>query len=141
MEARGESLGITFSRGRTITSNTLLAHEAQEFAAEYEGSHPTADALLFHRLMFKAYFTDLEDVGQVDTLVRIGGLAGLPEDELREALETRRYQEQVEDGLRWARAVGVTAVPTFVFDEKLGVVGAQDQPVFEQVMRQLRDER
>jgi len=138
LELRGESLGITFSRGRTFTSNSMLAHQAQEFAAEYEESHPGMDPLAFHRLMFKAYFTDLEDVGTIDTVVRIGGQAGLPEAELREALESRRYEQQVEDGLGWARAVGVTAVPTFVFAEQLGVVGAQDQAVFEQALAQVK---
>jgi len=96
------------------------------------------DPLAFHRLMFKAYFTDLEDIGTIDTVVRIGGQAGLPEAELREALESRRYEQQVEDGLGWARAVGVTAVPTFVFAEQLGVVGAQDQAVFEQALAQVK---
>jgi len=137
LELRGESLGITFSRGRTFTSNSMLAHQAQEFAAEYEEHHPGMDPLAFHRLMFKAYFTDLEDVGKIDTIVRIGAQAGLPGAELREALESGRYEKQVEDGLAWARAVGVTAVPTFVFDERLGVVGAQDQAVFEQALAQV----
>ena len=140
LELRGQSLGITFSRGRTFTSNSMLAHQAQEFAAEYEADHPGMDPLGFHRLMFKAYFTDLEDVGKIDTILRIGAEAGLPGAELREALESGRYEKQVEDGLAWARAVGVTAVPTFVFDERLGVVGAQDQAVFEQALAQVRSQ-
>jgi len=140
LELRGQSLGITFSRGRTFTSNSMLAHQAQEFAAEYEADHPGMDPLGFHRLMFKAYFSDLEDVGQIDTIVRIGAEAGLPDAELREALESGRYEQQVEDGLAWARAVGVTAVPTFVFDERLGVVGAQDQAVLEQALAQVRSQ-
>lgn len=140
LELRGQSLGITFSRGRTFTSNSMLAHQAQEFAAEYEANHPGMDPLAFHRLMFKAYFTDLEDVGKIDTILRIGAEAGLPGAELREALESGRYEKQVEDGLAWARAVGVTAVPTFVFDERLGVVGAQDQAVLEQALAQVRSQ-
>ena len=34
MELRAEALGIRFTRGRTWTSNTLLAHEGGEFAFE-----------------------------------------------------------------------------------------------------------
>ncbi len=131
MELRGQALGITYSRGRTITSNSHLAHEAAEFAAEQ------GDAGAFQRRMFKAYFDELEDIGQLDNVVRLGADAGLSEPDLREALETRRYRAQVDDGLRWARQVGVTGVPTFVFDEKYGVVGAQDHEVFVQVMEQL----
>jgi predicted DsbA family dithiol-disulfide isomerase len=131
MELRGQALGITYSRGRTITSNPHLAHEAAEFAADYGDPTP------FHRRMFKAYFDELEDIGQLDTVVRLGVEAGLPEAALRVALESGRYRVQVDDALHWARQIGVTGVPTFVFDEKHGVVGAQDHEVFVQVMEQL----
>src|SRR5690242_21490231 len=120
MELRGQAIGITYSRGRTITSNSHLAHEAAEFAAE------TPFAMAFQQRMFKAYFTELEDIGQLDTVVRLGTEAGLPEPELREALESRRYRTEVDVALRWAHEVGVSGVPTFIFDERMGVVGAQD---------------
>ena len=66
MELRGQAIGITYSRGRTITSNSHLAHEAAEFAAE------TPFAMAFQQRMFKAYFTELEDIGRLDTVVRLG---------------------------------------------------------------------
>ena len=37
----------------------------------------------------------------------------------------------------WARAIGITGVPTFIFNERHGVVGAQEYEMFEQVMEQL----
>ncbi len=132
MEERATSLGITFTRGRTWTSNSHLALQAAEFAEE-EGNVGRE----FHRRMFKAYFEELADIGTVDELVRLGGEAGLPADRLREALETGRYRKQVDDGLTWSHAVGVRAVPTFIFDERVGVVGAQPLEVFEEVMREL----
>ncbi len=131
LEQRGADSGITFRRGRTWTSNSHLAHEAAEFAAEH------GDASLFHKAMFKAYFDDLEDIGKVDTIVRIGSAAGLDGYGLREALETRRYREDVDNGIEWARSVGVTAVPAFIFNEEYAVVGAQDYPVFKSVMEKL----
>lgn len=131
MELRGEALGITFRRGREVTSNSHLALEAAEFAAE------TPQAWAFHKAMFKAYFDDLEDIGDIDTVVRIGAAVGLDEAGLRAALESRAYREQVDDGVAWARQIGVTGVPTFVFDEQHGVVGAQDHEVFVQVMQRL----
>ena len=131
MELRGQALGITYSRGRTITWNPHLAHEAAEFAAE------TPFALAFQQRMFKAYFTELEDIGQLDTVVRLGVEAGLSEAGLREALESRRYRTEVDVALRWAHEVGVSGVPTFIFDERMGVVGAQDHEVFVNVMQKL----
>lgn len=129
IEQRAAGLGITFTRGRTRTSNSHLALEAAEFAGEH------GDAWRFHRAMFKAYFEDLEDIGDLDTVIRVGVEAGLPEEELRAALTTGRYRETVDEGIRWAQQVGVTAVPTFVLGEQYGIVGAQEVAVFEQVLQ------
>lgn len=131
MEERATSLGITFSRGRTMTSNSHLALEAAEFALA-QGA-----GLAFHRAMFRAYFEDLEDIGQVETVVRVGVSAGLDGEALRAALTGRIYRQQVDDGIRWSREIGVTGVPTFVFDHQYGVVGAQDHEVFVSVMEQM----
>ena len=125
MEERAAALGITFTRGRTWTSNSHLALEAAAFAAAQ------GEEARFHRAMFKAYFEDLEDIGNLDTVLRVGTAAGLPEAELRAALTEGRYRDEVDEGIRWAQQVGVTAVPTFVLDERYAVVGAQEGRVFE----------
>lgn len=129
MEERASALGIRFTRGRIWTSNSRLALEAAEFAAEH------GDGPRFHRAMFKAYFEDLADIGDIDIVVRIGAEAGLPEPELREALTSGQYRGEVDEGIQWAQEVGVSAVPTFVLGEKYGIVGAQELPAFEQVLQ------
>lgn len=131
LELRGQELGITFTRGRTWTSNSHLALQAAEFARE----HP--QAWEFHRRMFKAYFEDLADIGSIDTIVRIADEAGLPAAELRSALEQGEFRSEVDQGIAWARSIGVSAVPTFVFGGRLAVVGAQPLEVFEQVVEQV----
>jgi predicted DsbA family dithiol-disulfide isomerase len=133
LEQRGESLGIRFSRGRTWSSNSHLGLEAAEFVAE---RHP-ALAEPFHRRMFKAYFDELADIGTVDAVVRLGAEAGVPADALRASLESREYRGQVDDGIDWARQAGVSAVPTFIIDERYAVVGAQPLEVFEDVLGRL----
>ena len=129
IEQRAAGLGITFARGRTWTSNSHLALEAAEFAAEQGDPSP------FHRAMFKAYFEDLADIGDLDTLVRVGVGAGLPKGELREALASGRFRERVDEGIRWSQQLGVTAVPTFVLGGKFAIVGAQGASVFEDVLQ------
>jgi predicted DsbA family dithiol-disulfide isomerase len=131
MEARGESLGITFRRGRTWASNSYISLQAAEFAREY------GDEWAFHRRMFKAYFDELENIGDLDNVVRIGAEAGLDEAGLRTALEEGRYKQMVDEGIGWSRAIGVTAIPTFVFNEQYGMVGAQELPAFRQMMAKI----
>ena len=132
LELRGEGLGIKFNRGRTTTSYSHLAQEAAEFAFE------NGDERLFHRLIYKAYFEDLLDIGDIDTLVRLGVAASLDGDALRRALVDRRYQASVDEGIAWSRSLGVTAIPTFVFDERYAMVGAHELDAFRQMMTKLR---
>jgi predicted DsbA family dithiol-disulfide isomerase len=84
--------------------------------------------------MFKAYFEDLADIGNLDVVVAIGNDAGLPEADLRDALTSGRYRTDVDEKLAWAQEAGVTAVPTFVLGGKHGIVGAQDRSVFEALL-------
>ena len=131
LEQRGESLGLKFTRGRERTSYSIPSLEAGEFAAEHGAG------LNFHKAMFKAYFTDLRDISGTDVLLDVAGSVGLDTDALRDALSSGEYRQQVLDGIEWSRSIGVTAVPTFVFDDQYGVVGAQPQEVLRQVMEQL----
>jgi predicted DsbA family dithiol-disulfide isomerase len=131
VEERGERLGLKFSRGRTHTPNSHLSLEAAEFAYEY------GDDWAFHRRMFKAYFEDLENIGDLGTVVRIGTETGLDAVSLRAALEEGRYRERVDEGLGWSRKIGVTAVPTFVFNGRYGMVGAQELEAFRTMMAKI----
>ena len=133
MEQRAESAGIRFTPGRTHRSSSILSLEAAEFVAD----HHEECAGAFHRHVFKAYFEDLEDIGQVDTLVRLGEETGLPGEGLRQALEAGVYRRQVEEAVEGARLAGVRSVPTFIFDEEYAIVGAQEYETFQAVMKEL----
>lgn len=132
MEGRAEALGLRFSEGRTHRSNSMLSLQAAEFAADHG---ECAEA--FHRRVFDAYFDELEDIGSVDTLVRLGEEVGLPGDGLRQALQEEVYKERVEEAVEGARQAGVRSVPTFIFDEQYAVVGAQEYETFQAVMKEL----
>jgi predicted DsbA family dithiol-disulfide isomerase len=132
MELRGEKLGIHFKRGRATTSYSHLALEAAEFAFQY-----SEDPWAFHRRLFKAYFEDLEDIGDIEVLVRLADEMGVDSKSLREALTDRRFEHEVDEGIAWSRQIGVTAIPTFVFNERQGMVGAQELPAFREMMQRV----
>jgi predicted DsbA family dithiol-disulfide isomerase len=133
IEERAAGLGISFARGRTWTSNSHRALEAAEFVAEEQ---PELE-LPFHRAMFKAYFEDLADITQIDTIVQAGAAAGVDEAKLRTSLTEGWYREAVDEEINWAYKAGVQAVPTFVIDGRFAVVGAQDLDVFRSVLQRL----
>jgi predicted DsbA family dithiol-disulfide isomerase len=131
IELRGERLGIKYTRGRATTSYSHLALEAAVFAFEH------GDGWAFHKRVFKAYFEELLDISDEEVLVRLAGETSLPADALRNALADGRYRGEVDEGIAWSRSIGVTAIPTFVFNERLGMVGAQELDAMREVMHRV----
>jgi predicted DsbA family dithiol-disulfide isomerase len=118
--------GIDMKRP-AIIPNTRKAHEATEFARE------GGRLLPFHRAVFQAYWEEERDIGDAGVLCEIGGGCGLDAGALRRALDEGRYAARVQEQMDWSREAGVTGVPTFIFEEKFAVVGAQDYEVFRDV--------
>ncbi len=134
LERRGESLGIEFRRGRTFTPHTLLALQAGEFARQHG---TTEQVIAFHVGLFKAYFTDFEDLMDVDVLVRHAEAAGLDGAALRAALAAGTHLDETLAGIERSYAIGVTGIPTFIINDQYAVVGAQGYATFERVFDQL----
>jgi len=103
---------------RTMTYNSRRAQELAKWAETQEGGAAIHDAL------YRAYFVDGLNIAQIDNLMVVVRKLGLPEDEAREVLVTRRFRAVVDADWKRCRDVGVTAVPTFVVGNQ-GVAGAQ----------------
>ena len=122
--------GIDMKRPPLIP-NTRKAHEATEFAKD------AGRLLPFHRAVFRAYWEREENIGDIDILCHVGEECGIDAGGLREALRDGRYASRVEEQIAWARAAGITGVPTFIFDERFALVGAQDYEVFRDVAKRV----
>ena len=114
-----------------MTYNSRLAQELGKWADEQPGGEAIHDAL------FRAYFVDGKNIGDVDVLVGIAESVGLPGDRAREVITQRTRRAAVDADWRKAAAYGVTGVPTFVAGTR-GVVGAQPYEVLEQLVAQAR---
>ena len=115
--------GLPFDEGRHMTFNSRLA---QELAKWGEGK-PESERLKSERLnmaLYRAYFVEGQNVGDVEVLMHVVKQVGLPVDEAREMLEQRLMRPAVDADWQYARSIGVTAVPTFAVG-LTGVVGAQ----------------
>jgi len=123
--------GARVQSGQDWSLDAPQALEAAEFAMEH------GDPWRFHKAMFKAYFEDLKNIGDIDTVIGVGEEAGLDAGSLRAALDEGRYRQHVDEGIAWSRSIGVTAIPTFVFNERYGMVGAQEQEAFRTMMEKL----
>ena len=86
-----------------------------------------------HDALYRAYFVDGLNIALVENLMTVMRQLGLPEDEAREVLVSRRFRDAVDADWRRCRNLGVNAVPTFVVGDE-GVVGAQPYNVLERLI-------
>jgi predicted DsbA family dithiol-disulfide isomerase len=113
---------------RTHTYNSRLAQELGKWA---DTQPPGYEAL--HDALYKAYFVDGRNIGDVDVLVDIAASVGIPADAARDVLERRVMKDAVDADWAKASSYGVTGVPTFVAGS-YQVVGAQPYEVLEQLL-------
>ena len=115
--AAAEGLDLRFDRA--VRSNTFLAHQVIHLAGDRGLQGQVKERLM------RGYFTEGENVGDVDVLARLSGEAGLDPEETRAALTEQRYAEAVRQDESEAAALQIGAVPFFVVDRRYGVSGAQ----------------
>ena len=99
------SLGMTL-RLPPVQPRSRKALEAAELARE----RGRFDAM--HNALFRAFFEEGRDIGDVEVLLDIGGSVGLDREGLRVALDEGRYTEKVVADERLATRLGVDSVPT-----------------------------
>jgi predicted DsbA family dithiol-disulfide isomerase len=112
---------------RTHSYNSRLAQELGKWADTQEHGDASHDA------MFRAYFVEGRNIGDVETLLQIAEAVGLSVPAARAVLSERRFKDLVDADWQRSRAYGITGVPTFVANGK-GVVGAQPYEVLERLI-------
>jgi predicted DsbA family dithiol-disulfide isomerase len=85
----------------------------------------------------QAYFEEGCDIADVEELVRLGVEVGLAEHDTRSAVVLRAGQDGVVAAERHATVLGITGVPTFVFDGKYSISGAQEVATFTRIIDQV----
>lgn len=130
MKARMEAEGLPYG-DRTMTFNSRLAQELGAWA----DTQPGGDAI--HNALFRAYFVDGRNVGDIDVLIDVAQSVGLSAELAREVLEQRSFRDAVDADWALSRQYGVTGVPTYVAGRQ-GVVGAQPYEALVQLVEQAR---
>ena len=134
LQRQGQAAGIEFRFDliqrvpNTRRSHLLIAHAARS----------GRQSVVKDRVM-RAYFEEGCDIGDIDELVRLGVEAGLAEHESRSALILRAGQDGVIAAERHAAVLGITGVPTFVFDGQYTISGAQEVGTLARIFDQVAD--
>jgi predicted DsbA family dithiol-disulfide isomerase len=121
-EGAGEGIAFAFDRMQR-TPNTVAAHQLVDLAQ----SQGRADAVV--NALFKAYFEEARDIGAAAVLAEIAQQHGV--EQWPAAANAARVGEQEER----VRELGISGVPTFIFDRKTGVSGAYPPEDLVQIIR------
>ena len=131
MHARMKGLmdteGLPYNQ-RTHTYNSRLAQEL----AKWADSKPGFEKI--HEALYKAYFVEGRNIGDLEVLIDIAQSVGLPPDEARQVLTGRTFKEAVDADWKMARQAGITGVPSFIAGN-YKVVGAQPYDVLAELVR------
>ena len=142
LKRQGEASGIDFRfdlierMPNTRRSHLLIAHAAR---ARRRGAVDHGPAGKVKDRIMRAYFEEGRDIGDVETLVSLGVEAGLAERECRSALILRSGQDGVIAAERHAQVLGITGVPTLIFDGLYTISGAQEVGTLTRVFDQVAE--
>ena len=129
----GAEVGIPFAFDRIKRApNTLDAHRLVRWAASAGKQAEVVDRL------FRAYFTEGQDIGDPAVLTVIARECGLDPDVVATLLGRDDDKDAVRREIGEAQAIGVSGVPFFIFAGRLAVSGAQDVEVLRDAMAQGR---
>ncbi len=122
--------------GLTLASNRWIAnsHRALELA-EFARDRGKFDEV--HEALFRAYFGEAKNIGDLDVLTAVAAECGLDGREFIAETLAGRYANLVDEATATARQGGFTSTPTMIFDDRLMVPGAQDMTVYRDVLRRL----
>lgn len=134
MTAQAAAEGLTFDFAIARPGNTFDAHRVLHLAADRGVQHALKARLL------AGYLSEGAAIGMHDALRALAADTGLSADDVDAVLDGDAYAGAVRDDERQAQAYGITGVPFFVIDRRLGVSGAQPSEVLRQAMEQARQQ-
>ncbi len=85
-----------------------------------------------------AYWSEEKDLGDDEVLLDLVAEAGLDRGGASEVVAEGRYADRITASTQDANRLGINAIPAFVLDRRLLVLGAQPEEAFEQAVAQLQ---
>jgi predicted DsbA family dithiol-disulfide isomerase len=131
LRSRFAAAGLAYNRP-DVVPNTKLALRLTELARE-RGLHEP-----FHGRLMDAYWSEAANIGDANVLRGLAGEVGLDADDVERVIgDPSAYLDLVEGSTRHAQSLGINAIPAFLLDRRLIVLGAQPLDVFRQAFAQL----
>jgi predicted DsbA family dithiol-disulfide isomerase len=127
----GRPDGVDIDVDRQIRANSFDAHRMVALGLAQGG--PALQAAVLERL-FSAHFSEGKQIDDIETLQRLGGEAGLDGRRLSSVLAEDDFADQVREDEVAAEDIGITGVPFFMANRRVGLSGAHSAEVIGQLI-------
>ena len=128
----GEGIRFAFEKMQR-TPNTFAAHRLIWHAERHGKQDAVVEAL------FRAYFVEAQDIGNVGTLSQVAAQAGLERSETENFLKSDEGVVDVKAEEATGHKLGIRGVPYFVLNGSISISGAQPPDIFVSALRQAGD--
>jgi predicted DsbA family dithiol-disulfide isomerase len=129
LRSEGASEGIDFAFDKIAkTPNTLDSHRLIRWAASAGRQDDVVERL------FRAYFLEGRDIGDSNVLVDVAAQTGMDSDLVGELLAKDADLDQVEREAGLANQMGISGVPTFIFDSRFMISGAREPEILAKII-------
>ena len=128
----GDKYGFTFEYpdGMKIV-NTLAAHILLDYA------HQIDKQTELKMRLFSAFFTEGKDISDIGVLIKEAETIGITTQQSQKLLADQELKSKVKKQIAQWQQMGVSSVPTVVFNRQSALTGAQPQETFKQVLLDL----
>ena len=123
--------GLVHEPPADVVPNSRRALQLTELARD-RGLHEP-----FHDRLMDALWAEATNIGDADELRRLASEVGLDAGEVEDVLAGDAYLDRIRASTAQAHALGVNAIPAFLLDRRLLVLGAQPLDVFERAFAEL----
>jgi predicted DsbA family dithiol-disulfide isomerase len=129
IRSEGAGEGIEFAFDKIAKSpNTLDSHRLVRWSASAGVQNAVVERL------FRAYFIEGRDIGDAAVLASVATDAGMDGELVASLLTGDADLESVEREAGLANEMGITGVPTFIFDSKFMISGAREAELLVRVI-------
>lgn len=132
VEQTASKAGIEINTEKIIPTNSHDAHRLIHLAKHHGRQNEMVERL------FKAYFTDGQDIAKAEVLRDLAKDVSLPPAEVDALIASTQFQNEVRADEMQAQELGIRGVPLFLFNGEHALSGAQPAETFVEVLKALQ---
>lgn len=127
---RAKTVGLHYRYDLVQATNTSAAHRLLKLVKD---EHKKA----LNEALYQAYFIEGRNLSNPVELAQIAQEFGIEEVEVQALFASNRAQDELKDDLNEAKALRISGVPFFLFEDGSSIKGAQPISVFKEKLAKL----